>query len=71
MVLYVSSMVAKLFQLGIFFFLSQKDIVSPSEVVMIKMRDENIGERSKRVNSSPYFHRGRMSCILITSKMIV
>ena len=38
---------------------------------MTKMRDENIGERSKRVNSSPYFHRGRMSCILITSKMIM
>ena len=38
---------------------------------MIKMRNENIGERSKRVNSSPYFHRGRMSWILITSKMIM
>ena len=54
-----------------FFFSRKKDIASPSEVTMIKMRDENIGERSKRVNSSPYFHRGRMSCILITSKMIM
>ena len=70
MVLSVSSMVAKLFQLGIFF-LAKKDIASPSVVTAIKMRDENIGERSKRVNSSPYFHRGRISFILITSKMIV